>query len=518
MLAKMAVKFSPRAENALRVARDEANRLRQSRIGLEQVFIGLIAEDKGVAGQLLQWHGITLRDARKVLDVVVLPGNSQTDGFVPVSSAVEKLFAKALDLKQLGRLHYLTTERLLLALLDENDLVLRQLFAELFVDTEKLRSALLGSLLPPLETFTPKAYVQDIAHKSFLRFSKETMAALIAAQKEALRLGQSSIGSELLLFGVCEERTSSAAEALKKLGVTAGDLQSQIEETIAAGSFSGKVNEVFLTVNAHKTLLIAFDAALVLGDEIITPVHLLASILVQGGDFALPILTNLGVNIEKLESLMLRSMIITKRGFAEIAGDNIATKKYPVVAETGPLELIEPSTPSGELEQTFHVVHDPEKQPMDFGTWRYSFKAMRAIVCAEEEARKLQQRYFGSAEIMLGLMVEGTGIAALVLRLGKLRLAEVRVLASRKHVPCDGDLPEDILLDNDGSNLVEAAKAIAVKRGESHIRTAHLLLAILESENSLAREILGLLHADMWAMKKGLTELLDQQTGKQEVD
>ena len=79
-------------------------------------------------------------------------------------------------------------------------------------------------------------------------------------------------------------------------------------------------------------------------------------------------------------------------------------------------------------------------------------------------------------------------------------------------------MPEDILLDNDGSNLVEAAKAVALKRGESHIRTAHLLLAILESENSLAREILGLLHADIWLMKKGVTELLDQQTGKQQVD
>jgi ATP-dependent Clp protease ATP-binding subunit ClpA len=102
--------------------------------------------------------------------------------------------------------------------------------------------------------------------------------------------------------------------------------------------------------------------------------------------------------------------------------------------------------------------------------------------------------------------------------LGKLRLAEVRVLASRKHMPGVGELPEAILLDKDGSDLVEAAKAIAVKRGELHIRTAHLLLAILESENSLAREILGLLHADMWSMKKGLTELLDQQTGKREVD
>lgn len=163
-------------------------------------------------------------------------------------------------------------------------------------------------------------------------------------------------------------------------------------------------------------------------------------------------------------------------------------------------------------------MHDPEKQALEFGSWRYSFKAMRAIVCAEEEARKLQQRYFGSAEILLGLMVEGTGVAALVLRLAKLRLSELRVLASRKHAPSNDELPEDILLDLDGSNLVEAAKAIALKRGESHIRTAHLLLAILESENSLAREILGLLHADMWSMKKGLTELLDQQTGRQQVD
>ncbi len=162
------------------------------------------------------------------------------------------------------------------------------------------------------------------------------------------------------------------------------------------------------------------------------------------------------------------------------------------------------------------VMHDAEKQAMDFGAWRYSFKAMRAIVCAEEEARKLQQQYFGSAEILLGLMAEGTGIAALVLR-----LAEARVLASRNCsqncMASAGELPEDILLDKDGCDLVETAKDIAVKRGESHIRTGHLLLAILESEKSMAREILGLLHADIWLMKKGVTELLDQQTGRPEI-
>jgi ATP-dependent Clp protease ATP-binding subunit ClpC len=172
-------------------------------------------------------------------------------------------------------------------------------------------------------------------------------------------------------------------------------------------------------------------------------------------------------------------------------------------------------------EVAVEVMHDAEKQAMDFGAWRYSFKAMRAIVCAEEEARKLQQQYFGSAEILLGLMAEGTGIAALVLRLGKLRLAEARVLASRNCsqncMASAGELPEDILLDKDGCDLVETAKDIAVKRGESHIRTGHLLLAILESEKSMAREILGLLHADIWLMKKGVTELLDQQTGRPEI-
>lgn len=529
LATKLSIEFSPKAENALRLALNEAKRLRQSRIGLEQVFIGLIAEDKGIAGQILKSHGVTLRDARRVLDVVTVVGGHETGSPIPINSDVENLFAQALELQQLGKLHYLTTDRILLALLDENDLVLRQVFAELYVDTEKLRSALLGSVLPPASVFIPKGYVLDPTCKGFERFSKETMAAFLAAQAEAFRLGQSRVGSELLLFGICEERTSTAAEALKKLGVTPGDLQAQIEKILSPGNFSGNLNEILLTFNAHRTFLIAFDAAIVLGDEIITPVHLLASILVQGGDFALPILTILGVNIEKLESLMLRSMIITKRGFAEIAGDNIeaakyppvvdrGSKKFPVIVDRGPLELIGPSKLSDKSEHAVHVVHDPEKQPMDFGSWRYSFKAMRAMICAEEEARKLKRIWFGSAEILLGLMAEGTGIAALVLRLGNLRLAEARVLASRNFVPSDGELPEDILLDKDGCALVEVAKDIAVSRGESHIRTGHLLLAILESEKSMAREILGLLHADIWLMKKGVTELLDQQTGRREVD
>jgi ATP-dependent Clp protease ATP-binding subunit ClpA len=532
LAAKLSIQFSPKAENALRLALDEARRLRQSRIGLEQVLIGLIAEDKSIAGQILKSHGVTLRDAKQALNVAVAVGNHEVGSPIPISGAVENLFAQALDLQQLGELHYLTTDRLLLSILDEKDRVLQQVLAEMYVDIEKLRSALLGSVLPPTSTFTPKRYVLDPTHKGFERFSKETMAALLAAQAEAFRLGQSRIGSELLLFGICDERTSAAAEALKKLGVKPGDLQALIERTLSRGNFSGTANEILLTLNAHKTLLIAFDAAIVLGDEIVTPVHLLASILVQSGDFALPILTILGVNIEKLESLMLRSMIITKRGFAEIAGDNIEAKKYPpvvdrgskkfpVIVDRGPSELIGPSKLSAKLENTFQVVHDPEQQPLDFGAWRYSFKAMRAMICAEEEARKLKRIWFGSSEILLGLMAEGTGIAALVLRLGKLRLAEARVLASRNCsqncMASAGELPEDISLDKDGSHLVEAAKDIAVSRGESHIRTGHLLLAILESENSMAREILGLLHADIWLMKKGVTELLDQQTGRREV-
>lgn len=540
MLARQTIEFSPKAESAMRLALGEAKRLRQNRIGVEQVLIGLIAEETSFAGQILKSHGVTLRDAKRIVEASSLPGVTVTSDHIPINSAVENLFAQAFDTTLLGNRYYLTTDRLLLLLLDDSDKIVRQVFAELYVDIPKLRSAILDSVVTPAADFTPRRYVLDSAHKGFERFSNETMAVFLSAQAEALRLGQAQIGGEVLLFGICDQRTSRAAEALKKLGVTPGDLRIKIEKTIQSSESSGTLNNILLSANSLRSLRIAFDAALVLGDETVSPVHLLASILFQGGDFARSVLTNLSVNIEKLESLMLRSMVLNRSSFIKIAGENIPTRHFPSIADTSALTKNSPSitsadyaskpipllVDSSELEvdsgnatdKEFRSMQDPERQPIDFASWQMSFKAMRTLICAEEEALHLHLNSIGSAEILLGLMAEGTSIAAIVLRMGKFKLRDARPMVAKMTVPSQllsqaEESTDDITYNSDGMSVVDRAKTIANKRGEFHIRTAHLLLAIIDSDSCLAMAVLKACRLDIMQMKVSITELLDQQTG-----
>ncbi|MFA6560148.1 MAG: Clp protease N-terminal domain-containing protein, partial [Candidatus Obscuribacterales bacterium] len=77
----------------MRLALGEAKRLRQNRIGVEQVLIGLIAEETSFAGQILKSHGVTLRDAKRIVEALSLPGVTVTSDHIPINSAVENLFA-----------------------------------------------------------------------------------------------------------------------------------------------------------------------------------------------------------------------------------------------------------------------------------------------------------------------------------------------------------------------------------------------------------------------------------------
>jgi ATP-dependent Clp protease ATP-binding subunit ClpC len=113
-------KFTRRARNVLSLAREEAQRLRQSSIGTEHLLLGLIREREGVAGQVLISSGIDLEKVRQTVEGRLGGGTHNVSDEIGMTPQAKKAIAFAFDEARRLNHAYIGTEHLLLGLLRED--------------------------------------------------------------------------------------------------------------------------------------------------------------------------------------------------------------------------------------------------------------------------------------------------------------------------------------------------------------------------------------------------------------
>ncbi len=144
--------FTPRARQALGLARKEAERLNHKFVGTEHLLLGLIKLGKGVSVNVLQKQGVDLETARAEVEKRVGTGPDQkTIANIPYTPRVMKVldFAKK-EARALNHT-YVGTEHILLGLLREGDGVAGVLLKNLGLDIEKTRQEILKELDPNFE-------------------------------------------------------------------------------------------------------------------------------------------------------------------------------------------------------------------------------------------------------------------------------------------------------------------------------------------------------------------------------
>ncbi|HXV58479.1 MAG TPA: Clp protease N-terminal domain-containing protein [Gaiellaceae bacterium] len=121
---------------------------------------------------------------------------------------------------------------------------------------------------------------------------------------------------------------------------------------------------------------------------------------------------------------------------------------------------------------------------------RFTERARRVVVLAQEEARSLGHGFVGAEHILLGLLRVDQGIAARVLAGFELRADEVRQRlgepAGDGAPPPKGALP----FTPQGKRALEATLRSAVKLGHNYIGTEHLLLGVLSAKDSGVTRVL----------------------------
>jgi ATP-dependent Clp protease ATP-binding subunit ClpA len=139
---------------------------------------------------------------------------------------------------------------------------------------------------------------------------------------------------------------------------------------------------------------------------------------------------------------------------------------------------------------------------------RFTERARRAVVLAQEEARKLDHGYIGTEHLLLGLISEGEGVAAKALESLGISLKAVReqVVArvGRGQQPPTGHIP----FTERAKRALELSLRESGQLGHRYIGTEHILLGLIRQGDGVAAQVLTGLGADLDRVRQQVIELL----------
>ncbi len=146
---------------------------------------------------------------------------------------------------------------------------------------------------------------------------------------------------------------------------------------------------------------------------------------------------------------------------------------------------------------------------------RFTEKARRVVVYAQEEARMLNQNYIGTEHLLLGLIREQDGIAAKALESLNISLEDVHqqvedLIGRGTFVP-SGHIP----FTPRAKKVLELSLREALQLGHNYIGTEHILLGLIREGEGVAAQVLLNLGADLEKVRSAVIQLLSGYYGKQ---
>src|SRR5260370_35689821 len=146
---------------------------------------------------------------------------------------------------------------------------------------------------------------------------------------------------------------------------------------------------------------------------------------------------------------------------------------------------------------------------------RFTDRARRVVVLAQEEARMLNNNYIGTEHGLLGLIHEGEGAAAKALESLGISLEAVRqqveeIIGQGQQAP-SGHIP----FTPRAKKVLELSLREALQLGHDYIGTEHILLGLIREGEGVAAQVLLKLGADLSRVRQQVTQLLSGYPGNE---
>ena len=141
---------------------------------------------------------------------------------------------------------------------------------------------------------------------------------------------------------------------------------------------------------------------------------------------------------------------------------------------------------------------------------RFTEKAIKVIMLAQEEARRLGHNFVGTEQILLGLIGEGTGVAAKVLKSLGINLKDSRIEVEKIIGRGSGFVAVEIPFTPRAKRVLELSLEEARQLGHNYIGTEHLLLGLIREGEGVAARVLENLGIDLTKVRTQVIRMLGE--------
>lgn len=141
---------------------------------------------------------------------------------------------------------------------------------------------------------------------------------------------------------------------------------------------------------------------------------------------------------------------------------------------------------------------------------RFTEKAIKVIMLAQEEARRLGHNFVGTEQVLLGLIGEGTGVAAKTLKSMGVTLKDARAEVEKIIGRGSGFVAVEIPFTPRAKRVLELSWDEARQLGHNYIGTEHLLLGLIREGEGVAARVLENLGVDLNKIRANVVKMLGE--------
>ncbi|MBA4074518.1 MAG: hypothetical protein C0508_05700, partial [Cyanobacteria bacterium PR.023] len=516
--------FSSTAQNAIRLAVNEARRLGRAQVGTDHLLVGILSGQDSVAATALEAIGITRGSLRAAIEKEFGVGSSSSAEDLPFSKNAILAFEKSFEAAKTFGFDNIGTDQLLIGILSLQKIIDRGslsredcsgvvILRSLGVDIGSLRQLVINKLkAPDLDVGAVEARAlpqskrltySDIAIKRFDNFAADALKVVILAHEEARENRLSLVGPEQILLALVLDAEGKAGAILKSLGVTAEKVRAEIDRFVQTGPGISHSDEPY-TSEAIAVFHLARCGAKFVEGKVGTE-HLLLAIITNQRYFASIILERVGVDVAKLQEIMadeqtalselVENDLLEKTTAAKSRGEDVS-KFLPVVDYKAALAEFSNPTKLPGYEQGLQAVHEmlqgsteentSERQEDDWAALKERFTAnlRTAIDLAKTDSCNRNKGVVDAPQLLFALLNLSSNSCANHLKSLNLDRFDLRDrLGEILHITEPRSASAFVGFSALANQVLLRAFQLSAFEGVGWVQTKHLLLALIESDD-----------------------------------
>ena len=439
-------RFTERAINVVSESQHLALAMSCTEVSPEHLLLALVNEAKGVSLKIFRMYGIVSEKMENEVKKYVISGSKRIEN-IPFSHSYKDILKHTLDLASKSGNNNILFEHLFLSVITDKNSNIQTILEKFNFDFYASRDILTKLVQKKIKRLEHPEAEEDAEKSSFESvYEGEALSGIFdRAVSKLSAKGYEILGTEQIIASILEDSGSDLVGLANKYGLNTENFDAKLSEQQSRQSeYEGK--KIIFTPNAFAMMNTALQIAKELGSSVITPEHIILSVLKNKRGLAYDVIKSIGINEEKLSEEILK-----------------------------PIEKQMPET-------------------------------LTIMKLAKEEARRIGRNIVGTEMFLLGILAEGASEAFEVLNDLEITMKDARLVVENLVGYGNEYFESEIVFTNRAKRVLERAWLSAKKANKTKIEAVDLLTAILDEPTSLAMKALDQLGVDAVEIRHGINK------------